>query len=233
MCHVRHINPVKMHPERIAQNDKKLVNDLNHDGIGFSVREKIETKNNICINVFCYKNKLIFPIHNSNQKTENSMVLLIVTDENKSHYVCIKGFVRFLFHKTKNKNKKFFCKSCLKCFSSRKVLTKRKEDCLIINGEQSVRFEKGTIEFKNHFKQIPVPFKVYDDFQCNLKSAEGYESSYSKKKRKVKITFLVDLLTSLLMLMMNLVNQLLVLEVKMLLMNLLKRFLKSLNTAKK
>ena len=111
------------------------------------------------------------------------MVLLLVTDENKSHYVCIKGFVRFLFHKTKNKNKNFFCKSCLKCFSSRKVLTKRKEDCLIINGAQSVRFEKGTIEFKNHFKQIPVPFKVYDDFQCNLKSVEGYESSYSKKKK--------------------------------------------------
>ena len=30
-----------MHPERIARNDKKLVNDLNHDGGGFSVREKI------------------------------------------------------------------------------------------------------------------------------------------------------------------------------------------------
>ena len=29
---------------------------------------------------------------------------------------------------------------------------------------QSVRFEKVTIEFKNYFKQIPVPFKVYTDF---------------------------------------------------------------------
>ena len=43
-CHVRHINPLKMHPERIAQNDKNLVNDLNRDGVGFCVREKIETK---------------------------------------------------------------------------------------------------------------------------------------------------------------------------------------------
>ena len=57
-CHVRHINPVKIHPERITQNDKKLVNDLNYDGVGFLVPEKdfskIETKNNICINVFFY-----------------------------------------------------------------------------------------------------------------------------------------------------------------------------------
>ena len=114
-CHVRHINPVKMHPERITQNNEKLANDLDYDGIGFLVREKdfskIETKNNICINVFCYENRLTFPIYISNQKFENSMDLLLVTNENKSLYVDIKDFNRFMFHKTKNKNKKYFCKS--------------------------------------------------------------------------------------------------------------------------
>ena len=39
-CHVRHINPVKIHPERITREDKKLVNNLNYDGIEFPVREK-------------------------------------------------------------------------------------------------------------------------------------------------------------------------------------------------
>ena len=38
-CHVRHITPVKMHPERIRQDDKKLVSGLNYDGIEFPVRE--------------------------------------------------------------------------------------------------------------------------------------------------------------------------------------------------
>ena len=41
--------------------------------------------------------------------------------------------------------------------------------------------KKGAIEFKNDFKQIPVPFKIYIDFECNLKSVESYEGSYSKK----------------------------------------------------
>ena len=63
-CHVRHIHPIKIHPKRITREDKKLVNDLNHDEIEFLVREKdfskIEKKNNICINVFCYENKLVF-----------------------------------------------------------------------------------------------------------------------------------------------------------------------------
>ena len=48
---------------------------------------------------------------------------------------------------------------------------------LNINGAQSVRLEKGTIEFKNYFKQIPVPFKIYTDFECNLKSVENYGGS--------------------------------------------------------
>ena len=49
-CHVRHINPVKIHPERITREDKKLVNNLNNDGVKIPVREKdfskTEKKNN-------------------------------------------------------------------------------------------------------------------------------------------------------------------------------------------
>ena len=109
------------------------------------------------------------------------MDLLLVIDENKPHYVYIKDFDRFMIHKMKNKNKKYFCKSCLQCFSSKNVLAEYKKVCFSINGAQSVRLEKGTIEFKNYFKQIPVPFQIYADFECNFKSGESYEGSYTKK----------------------------------------------------
>ena len=46
---------------------------------------------------------------------------------------------------------------------------------------QSVKVEEGTIEFENYFKQIPVPFKIYADFEFNLESTEVYEGSYTKK----------------------------------------------------
>ena len=81
---------------------------------------KIETKNNICINVFCYKNKPVFPIYIPDQKCENSMDLLLVTDGYKLHFVYIKDFDRFMFYKTKNKNK-YSSKSCLQFFSSKNV----------------------------------------------------------------------------------------------------------------
>ena len=118
--------------------------------------------------------------------------------------MCTSKVLTDLCHKTKNKSKKYFCKSCLQYFSSKNVSTRHKEVCLSINGAQSLRLEKGTIEFKNYFKQIPVPFKIYAGFECNLKSVESYEGSYSKN---IKITFLVVLLTSLFVLMMNLLNQ--------------------------
>ena len=140
---------------------------------------KIEVKNNICINVFGYENGLVFPIYVSDQKFEDSMDLLLLIDDDKSHYVYIKDFDRFMFHKTKDKNKKWFCRSCLQCFCRENVLIKHKEDCLSINGKQLVKLEKGIIE--NYSKQIPVPFKIYTDFDCNLRGVESYEGSYTKK----------------------------------------------------
>ena len=148
------------------------------------------------------------------------MDLLFLNDDDKSHYVYIKDFDRFMFHKTKNKNKKWFCRSCLK----------HKENCLSINGKQSVKLEEGIIEFENYFKQMPVPFKIYDDFDCILRGVESYEGSYTKN---IKITFLVVLLTNLFALMIGLLSQLLAIKVKTQLINLLKQFLRSISAAEK
>ena len=115
-CHFRLINPVKTHPERITWEDKKHVNYLDYDRVEFPLPEKglskIGKKNNICIKVFCYENKLTFPIYILDQKFENWMDLLLVTNGDKSHYVYVKDFDRYMFHKTNNKNKKYFCKIC-------------------------------------------------------------------------------------------------------------------------
>ena len=145
---------------------------------------KTEVRNNICINLFDYENKLVFPFYVSDQKFVgfvDSMDLLLLIDDDKSRYVYIKDFDSFMFHETKNKNKKWFYRSCLQCFSSKYVLINHKEDCLIINGKQSVDVEKGITEFKNYFKQLLVPYTIYPDFECNLRDVEIYEGSYTKK----------------------------------------------------
>ena len=50
-CHVRHINQLKEHPERITKIDKKIACNFNYDGIKFPVEEKdfekTEVQNNV------------------------------------------------------------------------------------------------------------------------------------------------------------------------------------------
>ena len=86
-----------------------------------------------------------------------------------------------MFHNTKNKNKKWFSKSCSQCFSSENVLIKHKENCSSINGKQSIKLEKGIIKFENYLRQIPIPFKIYADFQSNFKKVKCNEASYTEK----------------------------------------------------
>ena len=169
--------------------DKELISKLDYEGINFpvSVKDycKIEVQNKICINVFCYENKLVYPVYLSDQKFNDNTDLLLISNEFKSHGY-IKDFDRFIFNKTKNKNKKYFCKNCLQCFSSENVLIEHKEDCLIINDKQNLKLEKDFIGFKNYFKQIPVPFKIYSDFESILKKVDNdiecsANSSYTRK----------------------------------------------------
>ena len=72
-------------------------------------------------------------------------------------------------------------------------MTKHKENCSIINGKENVKLGKSFISFKNYSKQLPVPFKIYADFECILcptssKKINNENISYTKN---IKIIFLV------------------------------------------
>ena len=99
-CHIRYLNLVKTRLEGITTEDKNMINDLNYEGIKIPVSKndycRTERQNNICINVFCCENGLTYPVYVLDQKFYNSMDLLLISDENKSHYVHIKDFGRFM-----------------------------------------------------------------------------------------------------------------------------------------
>ena len=120
--------------------------------------------------------------------------------------------ILLMFNKTRHKGKKYFCNSCLQCFSSEIVLNDHKKDCLLINGSQNVKLEKGFIEFKNFNRQISVPFKIYADFECLLKNCDSginndcfsYTSKYQEHiLQNIKTIFLVVLLINWCVLTIN------------------------------
>ena len=75
----------------MKKTDKKNAEELSYDEIEFLVQKKdfdnIEVKNNVCINVFGYENRLVFQIYVSDQKFKDSMDLLLLIDNEESHYV--------------------------------------------------------------------------------------------------------------------------------------------------
>ena len=77
---------------------------------------KIEVKNNIWINVFGDENGLLFLIYVSDQKFEDSLDLLLLIDDDKSHYVYIKDLDRFMFHKSKTKKQKILLQKLFMMF---------------------------------------------------------------------------------------------------------------------
>ena len=157
---------------RITKKDKEVSKSLNYDGIEFPVSKKdyfeIEAMNKININVFSYEDKMISPVYLSDQSFNDVLDLLLLNN----HYVLIKDFNRLMFNKNKCKNKKWFCKSCLRWFSNEIISNSHKKDCIIINGRQRIKLEKGFIEFNNFNKMIPAPFKIYADFECLLKEVD-------------------------------------------------------------
>ena len=130
---------MKKNPQRITKEDKKLINYLDYEGIKFPVSKKdycrIERQNNVCINVFFNENGLTYPVYVSDQIFGDSIVLLLISDENKSHYVYIKDVDKFKWNKTNNENKKYFCICCLQYCGSEKKLIEHGENCLIMNGK--------------------------------------------------------------------------------------------------
>ena len=188
-CHVKHLNLGGVKLERITKKYKEVTGELNYSGVDFPASKKdyckIEVLNKICVNFFCYENKVVYPAYLSNQCFNDVLDLLLISSNFTNHYVYIKDFNRLMFNKMRHKGKKYFRKSCLQCFSSEIMLGSHKKGCLLINGGQNVKLEKVFIEFKKFNRQIPVPFKIYANFECLLKSVDsGFNIdcfSYTKK----------------------------------------------------
>ena len=171
-CHIRYLNPQMKDPQRIKRDGKKKVNELNYDGVEFPVSQrhynKVEKQNSIRINVFGYEDGQPFPIHISKETFEDQMNLLLITKDEKKHYVLIKDFNAFMYNQSKHKDRKHFCMYCLQCFSSIEILDAHRKDCIVINGNQAIKMpneDENEVEFVNHRKQIPVPFVIYADFE--------------------------------------------------------------------
>ena len=110
-CHVTFINPKNENPERIKKEDKKIADTLDYRGINFPVKardyELVEKRFDIDVNVFGYENR-VFPLYVSKKFNEQVFNVLLISNEEKSHFVFIKDFNRLMYSKTERKEKNTF-----------------------------------------------------------------------------------------------------------------------------
>ena len=125
-CHVRYLNLNGVTLSRIRKKDRVIAEELKYSGVDFPVSKKdyhkIEVLNKICVDAFCYENKVVYPVYLSDKCFNDVLDFLSISNGFTKHYVYIKDFKKLMFNKTRHKGKKYFCKSCLQCFSSEKVL---------------------------------------------------------------------------------------------------------------
>ena len=202
-CVLRALNPKDKNAERIDKDLKSKENILNMEGITYPVDSKginrFEKQNpDISISVLGYsKDERIYPLQISKftkvkkeDERKHNIVLLLIKNEDNSHYCLVKNLSALLTSQVnKRKIKFYFCLNCLNGYDTPEKLEKHKEYC---NEKESIKINMppvGTyLKFENYRYSERAPFTIYADFESILKPLNTCEpdpnKSYTKKYQK-------------------------------------------------
>ena len=195
-CILRYLHPRDRDEERLTDL-KNYENSLNTKGITFPMKlkdiSKFEKLNPGLpgINVFSVnESDNFYPLKMVEKDCVNTIDLFLYEKDCVSHYSLIKNFTRLIkSQKTKSKGKIFICKKCFTHYTKEELLQKHILYCSN-NETVSVKMPKPNtiLHFKNYYKQLPVPFVVYADFECFTKPMHNCspnpEDSYTYNYQK-------------------------------------------------
>ena len=139
------------------------VNKLNLERLEFPMKvkhiPKFEDLKNLNVNVFELTNSKLTPILITKNYLQPQIDLLLF----ENHY-CLVTKLHCLI--TKNSHMKWVCRRCLTALSSEHLLFDQTSHC--INQQPSnITFSwKHHLKFEDNFTEIPLPIRVYADFEC-------------------------------------------------------------------
>ena len=169
---------IKNNPERVSKINL-FIGQYNWNGISFPSHSKDWKKfesNNKSIAL----NNLYVP-HNSekirvaykskhNEKRENQVVLLMITDSKKWHYLAVKSLSALLKGITGTNNGDFYCLNCFRAYTTKNRLEKHKKVCenhdycfVEMPGEHN-----KILKYKHGEKSMKAAAVIYFDLECSL-----------------------------------------------------------------
>ena len=144
------------------------------------------------INVFSINDKNeIYPLKMTERDCKNTINLFLIEEDGKSHYTLIKNFSRLIRSQITSRTDESIqiCKRCFSHFTKEELSDNHIKYCSN-NKSGFVKMPKPNtmLYFKNYYKQIPIPFVVYADFECFTKPMntcspnpkESYNYNYQK-----------------------------------------------------
>ena len=200
---LRALNPVKDHKARIDDKLKSKINTVNMGDIHYPVTlkdiNKFEKLNpDIAVSVYTYDESYSVGTLRISKHVDRPyrIKLLLISDENKTHYCLIEDFSKLVFSQAnKHKGKVYVCERCINTFTTENALKEHEKHC---TNEDCVNLKMpapgSTISFKNFEKGQRVPFMVYADFESLLKPISRCEpnpevSSTTKYQKHEPISF--------------------------------------------
>ena len=174
---LRYLHPREKNDSRLSDL-KKYEFSLNTKGITFPMKVKDITKfENLNpdlpgINVFSVDGKTIYPLREVKKDCKNTIDLFLYEEDGKFHYSLIKNFSRHIRSQITSRTDEpiQICKRCFCHFTKTELLDKHIKYCSS-NKTAFVKMPKPNtfLHFKNYYKQLPIPFVVYADFECFTK----------------------------------------------------------------
>ena len=103
-----------------------------------------------------------------NLKHENQVILLMITDGKKWHYLAVKSLPALLRGITSNNNGEFYCLNCFHAYTTKNRLEKHKKVCENHDHYcvEMPNEDNKILKYNYDEKSIKAPFVIYADLEC-------------------------------------------------------------------
>ena len=127
-----------------------------------------------------------------NNNRDNQVILLMITDNEKWHYLAVKNISGLLRAITSNHDGHFYCLNCFHSYTTEKKLKKHQrickdhDFCRVKMPDENIKI----LKYNPGGKSLKHPFIIYVDLECLLEKIDtchnNPEKSYTEKKVRHK-----------------------------------------------
>ena len=166
---------IETHPERISKI-KPYIIKYNWEGIEFPAGpkdwKKFERNNKIiALNILfvSHNTKTIRVAYRSeyNNKRKKQVILLMITDGKKWHYLAVTNLSALLQGNSSNHEGDFYCLNCFNSYTSKNKLKEHEEICNTNSCRiQMPKLFEKILKYNLREKSLKAPFAIYLDLEC-------------------------------------------------------------------